>query len=76
MTNETFLHFLDQPIEVNFDKPPVHEKSPHCPDGFVWEGQTYRVIENTAHRVADFFSRTTCKKFAFAELPCDKRFKP
>ena len=39
------LRFLDQPIEVIFDKPPVHEKTPHCPDGFVWEGQTYRVIE-------------------------------
>jgi hypothetical protein len=39
------LHFLDQPIEVNFDKLPAHEKSPHCPDGFVWEKKTYRVIE-------------------------------
>jgi Family of unknown function (DUF6504) len=45
MTNETFLRFLDQPIEVNFDKLPVHEKTPHCPDGFIWEGQMYRVIE-------------------------------
>ncbi len=45
MTDATFLHFLDQPIEVNFDKPPVHEKTPHCPDGFIWDRQTYRVVE-------------------------------
>jgi hypothetical protein len=45
MTDEKFLHFLDQPIEVNFDKPPVNEKTPHCPDGFIWKKQTYRVIE-------------------------------
>jgi len=45
MTDEKFLYFLDQPIEVIFDKPPVYEKTPHCPDGFVWEEKTYRVVE-------------------------------
>jgi hypothetical protein len=39
------LHFLDQPIEVTFDKPPVREKTPDCPDGFIWEGKTVRVVE-------------------------------
>ncbi|MCC6298792.1 MAG: hypothetical protein IT314_05815 [Anaerolineales bacterium] len=39
------LHFLDQPIEPIFDSPPALEKSPTCPNGFVWEGKTYRVIE-------------------------------
>ena len=39
------LHFLDQPIEVLFDKPPAREKAPDPPNGFVWEGKTYRVIE-------------------------------
>ena len=38
------LHFLDQPIEVLFDKPPAREKAPDPPNGFVWESKTYRVI--------------------------------
>jgi hypothetical protein len=39
------IHFLDQPITPLFDTPPVREKSPDCPNGFLWEEQTYRVIE-------------------------------
>ena len=39
------LHFLDLPIEPVFDKPPIREKTPDCPNGFVWEDKTYRVIE-------------------------------
>ena len=39
------LHFLDQPIEPIFDTPPAREKTPDCPNGFIWEGRTYRVIE-------------------------------
>ena len=39
------IHFLDQPIEVLFDTPPVREKTPDCPDGFIWEDKTYRVLE-------------------------------
>jgi len=39
------LHFLDQPIEVLFDTPPAREKAPDCPNGFIWEDKTYRVIE-------------------------------
>ena len=38
-------HFLDEPVEVSFAAPPTYEKSPPCPDGFVWAGQTYRVVE-------------------------------
>ncbi len=41
----TPIHFLDQPIEVIFDTPPVREKTPDCPNGFVWDGKTFRVIE-------------------------------
>lgn len=41
----TPLHFLDQSIEPIFDTPPALEKSPTCPNGFIWEGKTYRVIE-------------------------------
>lgn len=39
------LHFYDQPIEPLFDTPPAREKSPDCPNGFVWEERTYRVLE-------------------------------
>ena len=41
----TPLHFLDQPIEVIFDTPPTLEKSPDPPNGFIWDGKTYRVTE-------------------------------
>jgi hypothetical protein len=43
--NYQALHFFDQPIEPIFDTPPAREKSPDCPNGFVWEEKTYRVIE-------------------------------
>ena len=39
------VHFFDQPIEVIFDTPPSREKTPPCPDGFVWNDGTYRVTE-------------------------------
>jgi hypothetical protein len=38
-------HFLDQPIEVTFRAQPAREKLPHCPDGFVWGGRSFRVVE-------------------------------
>jgi hypothetical protein len=42
------IEFLDRPIEPVFDAPPAREKSPDCPDGFIWEGQTFRVTERLA----------------------------
>ena len=45
MTDFTALHFYDHPIEVIFDTPPAREKSPDCPNGFLWEDKTYRVVE-------------------------------
>ena len=41
----TPIHFLDQPIDILFDTPPTREKAPDCPNGFIWEAKTYRVIE-------------------------------
>ena len=43
--NYQAIHFFDHPIEALFDTPPAREKSPDCPNGFVWEDKTYRVIE-------------------------------
>ena len=45
MTAFAPLHFLDQPIEIIFDTPPALEKSPDCPNGFIWDEKTYRVTE-------------------------------
>ena len=39
------LHFLDLPIEAVFNTPPTREKTPECPNGFIWEDKTYRVVE-------------------------------
>jgi hypothetical protein len=43
--NHKSLRFIGEPIEVVFDKPPALAKSPGCPDGFVWRGETYRIVE-------------------------------
>ncbi|HBY95886.1 MAG TPA: hypothetical protein DEP84_18350, partial [Chloroflexi bacterium] len=39
------LRFIDEPVEVHFDRPPVLEKKPGCPDEFVWDGERYRIVE-------------------------------
>jgi hypothetical protein len=39
------LRFIGEPIEAVFGEPPVWSKSPGCPDGFVWRGKTYRIVE-------------------------------
>ena len=39
------LHFIDQPVEVEFDEPPALEKKPGCPDRFIWDGRTFQVVE-------------------------------
>lgn len=39
------LRFIGEPIEAQFDQPPTLEKKPGCPDQFVWQGVTYRIIE-------------------------------
>lgn len=37
--------FIDEPVQPLFDQPPLYEKTPPCPDGFIWREQTYRVLE-------------------------------
>jgi hypothetical protein len=39
------IHFFDELIEVSFDSPPTLAKSPHCPDAFLWRGESFRVVE-------------------------------
>ncbi len=50
------IHFLDEPIEVIFESPPPYEKKPPCPNGFVWGGRDYRVVEGISEW-ADFERR-------------------
>ena len=38
------IHFFDEPIEALFDTPPVYEKSPTCPNGFIWGKKTYHIF--------------------------------
>ena len=45
MTELTPVHFYDEAVEVLFDTPPVYEKSPDCPNRFVWGDQTYHIVE-------------------------------
>jgi hypothetical protein len=37
--------FICERIEALFDKPPLRQKTPFCPDGFVWQGVTHRVTD-------------------------------
>lgn len=39
------LRFIGEAIEVQFDRPPALEKTPGCPDRFVWRGETYQIVE-------------------------------
>ena len=38
------IKFISEPIQVIFDKPPLYEKKPPCPDGFSWEEKEFRVV--------------------------------
>jgi hypothetical protein len=38
-------HFIGQPIEVAFDRPPLLEKRPGCPARFFWQGSTFEISE-------------------------------
>lgn len=47
----TPARFIDEPIEVSFDSPPLLEKKPTCPDAFRWREKDYRVIDMLAEWV-------------------------
>jgi len=50
------IHFYDDPIEVVYDTSPVYEKTPDCPNGFIWEGKPYRIVD-TVSEWSDFKRR-------------------
>jgi hypothetical protein len=37
------LYFIDEQIQVEFDKPPLYEKKPDCPDRFLWRDEVYGI---------------------------------
>jgi hypothetical protein len=39
------IHFYDHPIQPLFDTPPMREKTPDCPNRFIWDDKTFRVTE-------------------------------
>ena len=61
MTDFIPIHFYDDPIDVIFDSPPAKEKSPPCPNGFVWNGLNFRVTESLSEW-ADFTRRGRAAK--------------
>ncbi len=44
MKNQS-IRFISENIEVVFDKPPMFDKTPNCPDRFLWNGQTFGIVE-------------------------------
>jgi hypothetical protein len=40
--------FIGEPVEVRFEKPPVLEKKPGCPDGFVWNETSFSIVEKVS----------------------------
>ncbi|MBC8330773.1 MAG: hypothetical protein H8E28_02210 [Anaerolineae bacterium] len=39
------LRFISETIQVEFRRPPTVEKTPHCPDRFIFGDETYQVTE-------------------------------
>jgi hypothetical protein len=39
------LNFYDEPIQVEYRQAPAFEKSPPCPDAFVWREERFVVVE-------------------------------
>jgi uncharacterized protein DUF6504 len=45
LDNYQSIHFYDDPVKPIFDTPQIREKTPECPNGFIWNDKTYRVTE-------------------------------
>ena len=43
LENYRSIHFFDDPIQPLFDTRPALEKTPDCPNGFIWNEKTFRV---------------------------------
>jgi hypothetical protein len=50
------IKFISEPVEPIFVKPPLFEKKPQCPDGFIWGGEELWII-NLLREWKDFSRR-------------------
>jgi hypothetical protein len=50
------MRFIGEPIEVEYDLPQVREKSPTCPNRFIWRGECYTIMK-TLEEWSDFSRR-------------------
>lgn len=39
------VRFISEPVQVEFDRPPLIEKKPGCPDRFIWRGDPFTITE-------------------------------
>ena len=39
------IKFIGEEVDVIFDRPPTLTKKPGCPNGFIWQGETFRITE-------------------------------
>ena len=44
------VQFIGEQVEVAFDTPPSFEKTPPCPDGFLWRRENFRIVELLSER--------------------------
>jgi len=56
MMDENTQHFIGEEIQVHFIVPPVRQKTPSCPDDFIWQEKTYHIREKLSEW-ADFSRR-------------------
>ena len=52
----TLKHFISEPITVDFSSPPIHLKSPPCPDRFTWREEIF-VVDACLAEWKDFSRR-------------------
>jgi hypothetical protein len=39
------LHFIGEPVEPIYNQTPLLDKKPGCPDGFIWQGVRYTIVQ-------------------------------
>jgi hypothetical protein len=49
-------HFIGEEITVEYDRPPMLEKTPTCPDRFLWRDERFEVVE-VLHEWRDYSRR-------------------
>ena len=56
MVPSSNTHYIGEIVTVEFDGRPLFSKRPHCPDRFLWRGETHAIVEVMAQR-GDFGRR-------------------